>query len=65
MNKERLSAFTDGVVAVIITIMVLELKPPHGVDLAALRGLLPTFIAYVLSFVWPSTGTTTTTSSTW
>ena len=52
MNKERLSAFTDGVVAVIITIMVLELKPPHGVDLAALRSLLPTFLAYVLSFVY-------------
>jgi TMEM175 potassium channel family protein len=52
MNKERLSAFTDGVVAVIITIMVLELKPPHGVDLAALRGLIPTFLAYVLSFVY-------------
>jgi len=52
MNKERLAAFTDGVVAVIITIMVLELKPPHGVDLAALRSLLPTFLAYVLSFVY-------------
>ena len=52
MNKERLAAFTDGVVAVIITIMVLELKPPHGVDLAALRSLLPTFLSYVLSFVY-------------
>ena len=52
MNKERLSAFTDGVIAVIITIMVLELKPPHGTDLAALRGMAPTFLAYVLSFIY-------------
>jgi len=52
LNKERISAFTDGVVAVIITIMVLELKPPHGVDLAALRSLSPTFLVYVLSFVY-------------
>jgi uncharacterized membrane protein len=52
MNKERLSAFTDGVVAVIITIMVLELKPPHGADLEALRHEAPTFLSYVLSFVY-------------
>jgi uncharacterized membrane protein len=52
MNKERLSAFTDGVIAVIITIMVLELKPPGGVDLQALRALAPTFFAYVLSFIY-------------
>jgi uncharacterized membrane protein len=52
VGKERLLAFTDGVIAVIITIMVLELRPPQGVDLAALRGLAPTFLAYVLSFVY-------------
>ncbi len=52
MDKDRLAAFTDGVIAVIITIMVLELKPPHGADLAALRGLLPTLLAYVLSFIY-------------
>ena len=45
MQKERLSAFTDGVVAVIITIMVLELKPPEGTDIAALARLAPTFLA--------------------
>jgi uncharacterized membrane protein len=45
-------AFSDGVIAVIITIMVLELKPPHGTDFAALRPTLPTFAAYVLSFVF-------------
>jgi uncharacterized membrane protein len=48
----RLEAFSDGVIAVIITIMVLELKPPHGTDLEALRGTLPTFLAYVLSFIY-------------
>jgi uncharacterized membrane protein len=52
MQKERLSAFTDGVTAVIITIMVLELKPPEGTDLAALARLAPTFLSYVLSFVY-------------
>ena len=51
MTKERLVAFSDGVVAVIITIMVLELRVPHGADLAALRPLVPVFVAYVLSFV--------------
>ena len=52
MQKERLSAFTDGVVAVIITIMVLELKPPEGTDIAALARLAPTFLSYVLSFIY-------------
>jgi uncharacterized membrane protein len=51
MNKGRLEAFSDGVIAVIITIMVLELKVPHGADAAALAPLLPVFLAYVLSFV--------------
>ena len=51
MTKGRLEAFSDGVIAVIITIMVLELKAPHGSDLATLRPLLPAFLTYVLSFV--------------
>lgn len=51
MNTERLSAFSDGVIAILITIMVLELKVPHGTDLAALSGLMPIFLVYVLSFV--------------
>ncbi len=51
MTKTRLEAFSDGVMAVLITIMVLELKAPHGTDLAALRPLVPTFLAYVLSFI--------------
>lgn len=46
-----MEAFTDGVIAVIITIMVLELKVPHGDDLAALRGQIPVFLSYVLSFI--------------
>lgn len=52
MHKERLNAFSDGVLAIIITIMVLELKVPHGADWAALTGLLPVFLSYVLSFVY-------------
>lgn len=52
MGKDRLTAFSDGVVAIIITIMVLELKVPHGDDWAALRGLLPVFLSYVMSFVY-------------
>ena len=52
MSKGRLEAFSDGVIAIIITIMVLELKVPHGADLAALRPLLPVFVTYVLSFVF-------------
>jgi uncharacterized membrane protein len=51
MGKGRLEAFTDGVIAVIITIMVLELKVPHGADPAALAPLMPVFLTYVLSFV--------------
>ena len=52
MGKSRLEAFSDGVIAIIITIMVLELKVPHGEDLASLRPLLPVFVSYVLSFVY-------------
>jgi uncharacterized membrane protein len=52
MTKARLEAFTDGVMAILITIMVLELKIPHGEDLAALRPLLPVFLCYVLSYVY-------------
>jgi len=48
----RLEAFSDGVIAVIITIMVIELKAPHGIEPAALVPLVPTFLAYVLSFVY-------------
>ena len=51
MHKGRLEAFSDGVIAIIITIMVLELKVPHGETLAAMRPLLPVFLSYVLSFV--------------
>jgi uncharacterized membrane protein len=52
MTKGRLEAFSDGVFAVIITIMVLEMKSPRGTGLAALRPLLPVFFSYVLSFVY-------------
>ncbi|HJZ77804.1 MAG TPA: TMEM175 family protein [Vicinamibacterales bacterium] len=52
MTKGRLEAFTDGVMAVIITIMVLELKVPDGADVEALRPLLPVFSTYLLSFVY-------------
>ena len=52
MTKTRLEAFSDGVIAIIITIMVLELKVPHGTDLESLRPLLPVFLSYVLSFVY-------------
>ena len=52
MLKGRLEAFSDGVIAIIITIMVLELKVPHGNDLAALRPLIPVFLSYVLSFIY-------------
>jgi uncharacterized membrane protein len=51
MHKGRVEAFSDGVVAIILTIMVLELKVPHGDDPATLRPLIPVFISYVLSFV--------------
>lgn len=52
MGKGRLEAFSDGVIAIIITIMVLEMKVPHGSDFAALKPLLPVFLSYVLSFVY-------------
>ncbi len=51
MGKGRLEAFSDGVIAIIITIMVLEMRAPHGEDLAALAPLTPVFLAYVLSFM--------------
>ena len=51
MNKSRLEAFSDGVVAIIITIMVLEMKVPHGTDLASLRPVTPVFLSYVLSYI--------------
>ncbi len=52
MSKGRLEAFSDGVIAIIITIMVLEMKTPAGADLVALRGVMPVFVSYVLSFVF-------------
>ena len=52
MGKNRLEAFSDGVLAIIITIMVLELKVPHGEDLSTLKPLLPIFLSYVLSFLY-------------
>jgi uncharacterized membrane protein len=52
MGKGRLEAFSDGVIAVIITIMVLELKVPHGTGLDALVPMIPVFLSYVLSFVY-------------
>lgn len=52
MHKARLEAFSDGVLAIILTIMVLEIKVPHGETLQALQPLLPVFLSYVLSFVY-------------
>ena len=52
MEKERLLAFTDGVIAVIITIMVLEMKVPQDATLGALGSVIPVFLSYVLSFVY-------------
>jgi len=52
MHKGRLEAFSDGVIAILITIMVLELRPPHGETVAALTPLLPTFLSYGLSFIY-------------
>ena len=52
MGKARLEAFSDGVLAIIITIMVLEMKVPHGVTLDSLKPLIPVFISYVLSFIY-------------
>ena len=52
MPKSRLEAFSDGVIAIIITIMVLEMRAPHGTDLSALQPLLPAFLSYVMSFTF-------------
>jgi len=52
MSKGRLEAFSDGVFAVIITIMVLEMKVPHGTDLQALKSVVPVFLCYVLSYLY-------------
>jgi len=52
MTRQRLEAFSDAVIAIIMTIMVLELKVPHGADWASVRPLAPVFLSYVLSFVY-------------
>ncbi|WNM17960.1 TMEM175 family protein [Flavobacterium capsici] len=52
MNKTRLEAFSDGVLAIIITIMVLEIKVPHGNELSNLKPLIPIFLSYLLSFIY-------------
>ncbi|CAL61260.2 conserved hypothetical protein; putative membrane protein [Herminiimonas arsenicoxydans] len=52
MGKNRVEAFSDGVIAILITIMVLELKIPHGESLDALKSLIPVFLSYVLSFAY-------------
>jgi uncharacterized membrane protein len=52
MGKDRLAAFSDGVIAIIITIMVLELKVPHGSSWEVLAGVAPNFVSYILSFVY-------------
>lgn len=52
MNKTRLEAFSDGVIAIIITIMVLELKVPHGSEWSDLAGLYPVFLSYLMSFIY-------------
>ena len=52
MNKHRMEAFSDGVVAILITIMILELHPPAGTDLESLRAVVPSVLSYVLSFVF-------------
>src|ERR1044071_8054209 len=52
MGKSRFEAFSDGVIAIIITIMVLEMKVPHGESIQTLRPLIPVFLSYVLSFVY-------------
>jgi uncharacterized membrane protein len=52
MGKGRLEAFSDGVLAIIITIMVLEMKVPHGDDFHSLKAVLPSFLSYVLSFIY-------------
>lgn len=52
MLKTRMEAFSDGVLAIILTIMVLEMKVPHGNNIAALKPLLPLFLSYILSFIY-------------
>jgi uncharacterized membrane protein len=52
MNKNRLEAFSDGVLAIIITIMVLDLQVPHSIELSALKALIPVFLSYILSFMY-------------
>jgi uncharacterized membrane protein len=52
MTKNRMEAFSDGVIAIIITIMVLELRVPHGSELTALKPLVPVFFSYILSFIF-------------
>jgi hypothetical protein len=52
MKKDRMEAFSDGVIAILITVMILEMKAPRGADLEALRPVLPAFLSYVLSFVF-------------
>ena len=52
MNKGRLEAFSDGVLAIVITIMVLEIKVPHGADFEELKPMVPVFLSYVLSFIY-------------
>ena len=52
MSKSRMEAFSDGVLAILITIMVLELRAPEGAELSALRPLIPVFLSYVLSFIY-------------
>ncbi len=52
MTKNRLEAFSDGVIAIIVTIMVLELKVPHGEDFSALAPLIPIFVSYILIFCY-------------
>ena len=52
MGKGRLEAFSDGVIAIVITIMVLEMKVPHGAEPDALRPVLPAFLSYILSFIY-------------
>ena len=54
MTKARLEAFSDGVIAIIITIMVLELNVPHGITINDLLPLLPVFLSYILSFIYES-----------
>lgn len=55
MHKGRLEAFSDGVIAIIITIMVLEMKVPHSADIESLTPILPVFLSYVLSFIYIGT----------